>query len=248
MGESTIIEWLDENSYRAYPLMPGGSTMVKIRGVNYDVASMIVDANLVYQSLPAHVSLLSVSTADTAITITVTGQPTFTGSLSGDYPVYMRNSVGSLLVLGYAAKQLLGTTTALSFTDVEFESSVAIELSNVILGVTRLVVDTVSLTNDVVFGDGYQLSLMANGNTIQMEAGRNEGKPLPCGNFKGTVSDCGSVTSNINGACPVNNGGPVNLLAGSHVKIFDDPTNHRIYIGLDFQAADVNDQKLLPPI
>lgn len=238
MPDNLILEWINENSLRAYPLMAAGSPIFVLRGITFNAFEMVVDANFVYGTLPNSIKLSSIAISGSTATFGVTGQPSFSVNLSSTFPAYIRNSVGSLLVLGRATATLLGQSTTVVFTDLVFEPTVSIEQSNELLGVSSITLDTDTLTNAISIVDGYQFSAVPTGQTIQIEANRNEGIPLPCGNFKGTTNDCNSIVSNVNGAAPVNDGEPITILAGNHVKVFDDPDNHRVYIGLDFTATD----------
>ena len=82
---------------------------------------------------------------------------------------------------------------------------------------------------------------------VQITVGRNEGLVLGCTSYFTEPDDCSSVISNINGATPTISGGTIKLIAGDHVKIFEDPQRSRIYIGLDFGPNDTCTTTPLPP-
>ena len=247
MSESTVLEWLDENSYRSYPLVLGGSPEFQIKGVTYNVLEMIVDANLVVNTSRT-VKLLSISVADHYVTFTITGDITFSINLMNTFPAYVYNG-NNLLVVSQNVNKLDGLTATVRFNDLEFEPSVVTVISPSFSGLNSISLNGTDLGVNPEFRDGMQLSVKPNGQTIQIEAGVNEGLPLPCENFRSTTEqlDCNSVVSSIAGAAPVNSGDPVTIKAGKHVKVFDDQDNHRVYIGLDFVSEDIGLNRLLKP-
>jgi len=124
MSESLIVDWLNENEYRAYPL----------REINTDVTPYIVDASFVYDSLPITSYLTSVEVIANTVTVTVTGQDAFVFTItdSSDDFLYNRNSQGSLLVVSKKIWQAPSTYNLL----IPFEDCVSSEFSGDWLGVS----------------------------------------------------------------------------------------------------------------
>lgn len=239
MSESTIVEWLNENSYRSYPLLEGNPRYIASGATTIDLNLLILDAALFYTAVPNDITLNSIQTSGGNLIITVAGQSVFTitSYASASYPKYVRNNEHSLLVIGDASAIPNGLTFTIS--GAKFESSVALEIYPATRGVSSITIDSHNLTGSVQLVDGYQLSFKPSGHTVNLEAGRNEGNPLPCGSFKGVTNDCSLVASFINGASPNKTGGTIKFVAGKHAKIFEDPNNNRIFIGFDFVDGDI---------
>jgi len=248
MADSVVIEWLEENSYRAYPLQEGAANIFTLGKNSYDIYAAIVDANLAFSVLPTTVTLDKIVINGTTLTLYISGQNTFSVTLSAQDVYYVRNSSNSLLVLnGSVVNQWSGLQTFCKFTNLFFEPSVCYELSPRYLGVSGIHFgSSLSAQN---WTNGYQFSVVPNGQSIQLEVGRNEGYTLPCGDFRDSTGllSCDNVVHNINGATPVTAGGSLTLTAGPHVQIFNDPQRNAIFIGFDFVASDIGTDKLLPP-
>jgi len=249
MSNSSGLDWLNENEYRAYPLT-SDSTRFIIKGENsYDLYQLILDALLVYPSIADDeiIEITQLTTTGTDLIISVTGT-TFTipNYISATYPYYVRDGNYNLLTIGCYANTLpINNTFYVSGT--EFESSVVNEIPST-LGVNQLSISTTNLTGDITLLEGYQVSLIPNSNkTINIEVGRNEGEVLPCGDVLGLETDCNTVISSINGATPNKTGGIIKFIGQNHVVVLDDPNNNRIYIGFDFKLSDVPTQQLSNP-
>lgn len=257
MSSSTVLEWLDENTWRAYPLCESSNLVFHSGPVAFKPYATIVDASLAYSALPAVVKLERMMLHNDNLVLSVTGQSNFVYTLTNneaDYPMYARNAEGSVLVISVFAKDLYHQRSVnIGLTDVIFEPCVSYEIGSAALGVSQIKINNSELSSNQL-SEGYQFSLVPDGQTIQIEAGRNEGNPLPCANFKNPGidpdlynTDCQRAVNSINGASPaINSGGAIKIKGGAHVKVYDDPDRHTIYIGLDFVAEDIADGKLLP--
>jgi hypothetical protein len=233
MSFSTVVEWLNENSLRSYPLVEGSPRTIMSGQVSLDLHSLILDASLFYDIAPDEVKLVSVQTSGSTLTIQVTGQANFVlaNYNTTSYPQYVRNTNHSLLVLGDAT----GIPTNLTFqANALFELSATTEVYPNTKGLSSLTIDGTTLTGNISLSDGYQCSLIPSGNTLQIEVGKGEGQPLPCVSIKGVTNDCDDVVSSLNGVTPTSTGGILKIVAGNHVKVIDDPDNNRIFIGFDF--------------
>jgi hypothetical protein len=244
---STVVEFLNENEYRGYPLLETSNRYFTIAGTEYDLFRLIVDAQIGYANISDSftANITSITTDSSNLTIHITGtQFTVTNYLSATYPHYAYDTNYNLLVIGEYALQL-PTNSNTTITNAIFEPSVIYEKS--ITGVNSVTISGHVLTGDITLREGYQVSLIPKKNNIDLEVGRNEGIPLPCGDFRGLTSDCDTVISSINGVTPNKTGHPISIIGKNHITVFDDPDNHRIYIGYDFKLADVPAQQLIHP-
>lgn len=241
MSLSTVVEWLNENALRSYPLIEGSPRAIVSGEVSVDLYALVLDATLFYTNAPDNAQITSIQTTGFTLTVRVTGQSDFVvhNYTTATYPQYIRNTEHSLLVLGDATAIPTNLTFPVNAT---FELSTVIEIYPNTKGVSSLTIDETTLTGAISLEDGYQCSLIPNGNTLQIEVGRGEGLPLPCVSVKGVTNDCDSIVSSVNGVTPIATGGILKLVAGNHVKVIDDPDNHRIFIGFDF----VDDTQILP--
>ena len=226
-----------------------------MHSVQIDLKKLILDANFVYtEALPAIISLTGIEATTTDLIISV-GTKQFTlenpPSELTAYPAYLYNQDGSLLVIGIEAYKLFtAMLTGETYTPVAaFEPSVATEISGLTAGVNSVsFADEAITAGDITLNNGYQTGIQFIGQVIQLTVGRNFGQVLDCTRFfEDEEDDCDSVISNINGATPKVSGGSIYLVAGPHVKIFDDPERARIYIGLDFGDNSTCVIPSLPP-
>ena len=258
-NESSVLEWLEENQYRAYPLKAEGSRGFQI---NLSLDALILDAQLQFhgtaenRQLPAAVRLETITVSGSQLSITVTNQPTFSFNRTGAvYPVYLRNSNNSLLVISAVAADINANA---AFTDAVFEDCCCVPFFGLNAGVTSLTLQrsgdslaagdrrsslsTATLHGLIELKEGNQIDLQLNGQVLKVSAGRNFGIAIGCGDWfsdLGVSNDCDSLVSSVNGVRPETSPGPITLQAGNHIKLFSDPEFHRIYIGLDFDANDV---------
>ena len=257
MGLSTIVDWLNENEQRAYPLTTDSPATIEANGTLVNFHKVVLDANIVFieDDMPAEVKLEKVTSNGTDVTLYVSGanSETFlvTGVNSATYPVYVRNGQGSLLVLGEELKACLtAANPSLELSDVKFEPTVASEFRGRLRGVTSLAFNGVTLVGPVDLKEGYQTGIeFRDGNILYLAASPSEGIPLDCRNFfeNELDYDCADIVSWINGATPTDNGGKLRLIAGRNVRIFEDKENSKIYIGLDFDDGDICPVPNLPP-
>src|SRR5574343_667725 len=109
MAQSSVLEWLDENRLRAFPLKPSSNfTIPGINSVTLD--KLFLDAYFVYhQTKPEKVRLTMIEViGGIKVILYVTGQPPFIiENVRTSYPLYVRNSIGSLLVLDSALLSLV---------------------------------------------------------------------------------------------------------------------------------------------
>jgi hypothetical protein len=257
MPQSIVTEWLNENSQRAYPLTTGSTNLITVGSVSYELQKVILDANLVYllDFMPEEVFLTRVEISGNNVSFYITGDnsPPFvvTDVPNATFPVYVRNSQGSLLVLGEELLTLFSTNTSHEYSNVTFEPSVVSEFIGRLRGINSVTFNNHTFVGTINIKEGYQTNVQFKpNNVIYVSAGSSEGIPIGCQNFFSDeiADDCGTIVSWVNGASPLENGGNLRIVAGPHIKIFNDKDNSRIYIGLDFESVDVCKAKPLPPI
>jgi hypothetical protein len=229
--DSLVTDWLNENSLRAYPLK---EMIDRVSGSYTLDDGVILDAQLVYTSAPTVAYLETIVADPLNITFTVTGLDDFIINRTATFPAYIRRPNGSLLVVGDTAATI--PDGVYSFSNVPFEPSVSHEFGDAWLGVQSLTFNSSSaLTGDINFIEGYQYGITINNNVVNMNCGAGYGVPLSCTSF-GASSDCSDIVSYVNGVGP--DGKKIlHFRNGGGIVVFDDPPNHRIFIGL---ASDPN--------
>ncbi len=212
---------------------------------NYE--GLFLDANLVYpdalEDVNKYGQLIRVYPNSGDLIIEIFGQENFVipDYLSQTFPYYVRNTQGSLLVVGSTAHYV---ETPWLFNNWYFEHSTITRFHGAWRGVTGLSFNGgAPLTGYVEFLEGYQVGLSPNelANSIKITVSRSAGKPIGCTRIFGedAPDDCGSLLSYINGAFTRTDFGELNLVPGNHIAIYPDPDRHRIYVGLTFNQDDV---------
>lgn len=228
MSTSLVIDWLNENALRAFPL----KEMITRTSDNTYVLtdSVILDAQFVYASVPNSVQLLSIVSDSSNVTFTCTGGVSFVASKSAEFPLSIRTNQGHLLTVGSATASIPNGTY--NFSNVVFEPSVSYEFGGEWLGVSSLAFDSSStLTGHLNFIEGYQFQINIASPVLTLGCGAGFGTPISCNSFSGLTADCDSIISYINGVGPDGNS-VLHFSEGGGVVILEDPDNHRIFIGL----------------
>lgn len=233
MANSLVIDWLNENALRAFPLK---ETISRTASSGYKLLDdVIVDAQFVFDSLPETVSLTKITANSETITFLINGL-SFVASVSQPYPQYIRHNNGSLLVVGSGANSVLSGEH--DFSNVVFEPSVSYEFGGEWLGVQNVSFETAQkLTGNINLSEGYQTDININSDIIYIELGKHLGKHIQCNSFSGSGNDCATVVSFINGATP-NSKSEIFLKGDSNVVIVDDPEYHRIFVGTIYVDAE----------
>lgn len=247
MAESLVLEWLQENELRAYPLKPQQN--FKIDSINLSIDKLILDARLIYFSESFDdVAITKIECKDNVVKISVTGQDVFVIPHPAlvTYPYYCTNNSGSLLVVG---DELLNKVAGDFEVDVNFlfEPAVIYDLTRGWNGVTSLSFnEEAGFIGAINWKEGYQFKIDINKNIITLGADKNYGLPVSCEQFfENLVRDCGNIVSYINGVTIAAKQDVFHIIGDNNVVIYDDPANHRLYIGLHFDENDVC--KTVPP-
>ncbi len=105
--------------------------------------------------------------------------------------------------------------------------------------------DSSELTGELNFIEGIQFDIDITDQDIAFAAGNIYGQPIGCTHFSDYTEDCDSIISFINGVGPDGNR-ELFIRGGNGIVVWDDPPNHRIYVGFLFTSiADVC--KDIPP-
>lgn len=247
MANSIVVDWLNENSFRGYPLKDNSPRLIGATGRTLD--AIILDANLVYKStaMPDEVRLTDLTIDLSNATFAIQDQ-TFVCSLAGPFPAYVRNSEGSLLVIGSSVQSL--PVSHYEFSSTIFEPSVSSEFIGSLKGVSSLNFNSIVKSGDLTFKDGFQFLVTTLGQTIGLAAANNAGDPIDCSSFFVIPNNqnCNSIISSINGIEVANSPDVFHIVAGDNIAVYEDIPNHRIYIGLKFAKEDVCKSPLANPI
>lgn len=241
------------HSYQTYIIIKQSNSLDSISSLaenksRLNLDAILLDANLVFLGNPAIVYLQQITVFGNDLLITVSNQLVFTVSnySTAQYPFYARNETGSLLVIGEAAKFI---STDLFFQNQIFEPSTCNFITTPWLGVSSVsFTGSTALTGAIELLEGYQTAVTTvEPETISVKAGKEYGKPIGCDVlFADHISaDCGTIVSSINSMALPSNMSDFQLTPGSNVAIYNDPDNHKVYIGLNFSKGDVC--KTLPP-
>jgi len=127
-----------------------------------------------------------------------------------------------------------------TFTDVEFEDGVSVQMDTPWQGVSSISFNgSIPLQGALTWDEGYQFKVDISGKTITLGARRNYGVPIDCEQFFATARDCSNLISYINGATVSASDAVFKFMSQDKVVLFEDPTNHRVYVGLNFTAQDI---------
>jgi hypothetical protein len=226
---SHVIEWLDENRRRAYPLT---------ENANNPDTTWLLDAALITDELAA-VTLNSIAVSGGVCTIT-----TSIGAFTKNVPILTTTDVcllgnGSKLVIGEAVNTIVDGTTY-NYIGVTFEESVVTHYTRNWQGIESLsfIADDGSelgpYIGDVDFLGGYYTSIAAKNSSLIWKIGKNSGSPLgACESF--VESQCGEQLSYINGISPIGNA--FNITTGAGLSLTS--SGNTLSFSVSFTEADL---------
>lgn len=241
----TVVEWLNENELRAYPLIEGELAQNIPEDFLLDLMLVI---NVELDEL-ATVRLLNISTEADGLTATFSGEGNaFYVAKNKTFPQYVRNPNGSLAVFGEGAKIFfaqgnatsidcavpvepatiykfdlawLGVSSISSYKNYQSESSESYIPS------TPLVEDdySYSLKEAVEFYPGYNYKIDFRNDRINMAVGFKFGIPMDCTTefVAPELKDCHEIISYINGV-PPDSKGVFRVTAGENIFTFSGNT------------------------
>lgn len=152
-----VLDWLNENELRAYPLLDSYDKLVTL-GQNTVVLpdNFILDLQLIAthslvnpagETVPVYLKSLKYSEPQLDITFgttdTTTTVFTIPSTVSAVFPLYVRNADGNLAVFGAGVNYFLsfcGSTDFEVFTDIYVEPSTVTQFNDAWLGVNKLTV------------------------------------------------------------------------------------------------------------
>lgn len=238
-----VLDWLYENELRAYPLSESG-IKTSTNGL-YTVANdVILDAQFVLYNDENNFRKIEriVNSNDTEVLFHIRFNNnslhivTIPKSISSHY--YYRNNNGFLMVFGLGINNIpIGN---FFFDSVFFEPSVVFTYRNDWKGVTSLKFkeDGDELTGELTFLEGYQFDILPTTDTnFRLSVGNLYGTPIGCETFSDYPDDCSDIISSINGIGP-DGKNELHIKAGDGIVVWDDPENHRIYVGFSFTSEN----------
>ncbi len=230
-----VLDWLYENELRHYPLKETGSkkdlTNTVLLGTN-----VILDAQFVVTD-NFNISITNITNDDdTDVVFTLSNGEEITISKTNDFPFYHRTDNGNLLVIGKGVTSI--PIGSFNFNTLVFEESTVLVYKDAWLGVTNMSFASIDpMDGDLIFREGYQFDLFSSLQNIQFSAGSVYGKQIGCTKFSDYPEDCDDIISSINGVGPDGNK-ELFLKAGPGFVVWDDPPNHRIYVGFAFTSEN----------
>jgi hypothetical protein len=256
-----ILEWLNENESRAYPLLDDyNNKNYVVAGAEWkfpdnlilDLQLIVTDFSLYENAQHNIVYLKNISFDGNELTLAFGGNKpgqeitSFTLSeIEGNFPVYLRNEEGSLIVLGEGIVNFMeacNDTSVSLDTFIAVEPGVCVEYRNDWEGVSEILVspekesnedntaipllplepvnEPTRLTGDVVFLEGYNFNVAVRDYFIDLLVGVGYGLAMDCStNFIAPeFMDCASIVSYINGIPPDENGN-FRILEGTNIVI-----------------------------
>lgn len=237
-----VIEWLNENEMRAYPLIEGERTEQVPENFLLD---LILVVNQSIASL-AEVKLENISIAANGVYVRFTGDGNvFFVSKNDTFPFYSRNQNGSLAVFGAGVKSFfdLPNTAPIEY-NIPVEPSTIFKFDGAWLGVSSLstyknyqsiensytpitplqltTVGEYKLNGNVELYPGYNYKINFNNQKINMAAGFKFGLAMDCTTqfIQPELKDCDKIISYINGI-PPDSSGAFRFTSGENIYIFD---------------------------
>lgn len=233
MANIVVLDWLAENKLRAFPLKHKTN---KEANSGYVIQNgLLLDLKLVYTAIQTNIRLLSITKDNSSAVFLFTGGVSFNVAL----PLAARyHRVGSsLLVVGEVVADIPNGTH--TFSQAAVDPQCITQLYGKWRGVTSLTFGgNTPLTGEVELLEGLQTKVVSlSSSSLAIGASNLYGTPLACDSFSDAPADCSTIISNISGIFPDGNN-VFYLLAGDGMVVYDDPDNHRIYVGFAFTSAD----------
>jgi hypothetical protein len=235
-----VIEWLNENELRAYPLIEGKQLDIVPEDFLLDLMLVV---NKSISDLSA-VELLNIVKESGGITVEFTDNNFFI-PIDTEYPFYTRNNNGSLAVFGEGVKNYLDlSNTAVISCHIPVEPSTVFKFDGAWLGVSSLAtyknyqsiqnsytpetplnlsaIGNYQLEGDVELYPGYNYKINFNNDKINMGAGFKLGIAMDCTTefVERDLKDCDKIISYINGIAP-DSSGVFRFTSGENIYIFN---------------------------
>lgn len=225
-----VLQWLDENSLRSYPLLTNtskvaDSSYIAPNGLLLDLSQQYIASPVVFPS-----KWQSIAKSGSVVTFTFSDSIVFTVNTSATGIQYLTGTNNSQLVINADLLSDVPTGTS-NFTNLYIEPSTIHEDTNSWLGVTAISATpdyysggtlsfapqlpltsqiSQNLTGNVNFFEGYNFGINfdTTNNLINFQVGNSYGIPLSCNDqfIDPTTTDCKDIISFINGVPPDNLG------------------------------------------
>lgn len=236
-----VIDWLNENEHRAFPLIRAGDIPTNFL---LDLQLVFNDNTLLqsaiyfksYRKISTNLEISFGTLSSTITSVTITSPQTQT------YPLYIRNSSGNLFVFGEGAKTLFSSaSTTATNVNLPVEPSVCYQFNNAWLGVSGIsaapnkktltnskepelplsaYIPPYPLVGDVYFLEGYNFRVEIAKNAVDLEIGKGYGLKMSCDTYflPEALRDCSSLVSYINGV-PPDSSGSFTIIQGADISI-----------------------------
>jgi hypothetical protein len=256
-----ILEWLNENETRAYPLLDeqNNKTYLVSEAPWKFPDNLILDLQLIVKDFSLYennqhnvVYLKNITLDEEGVIFTFGGNSpgqeitSFTiDAIEGNFPVYLRNQDGSLIVLGEGLLDFIAACKgeyASVDVNIPVEPGTCVEYREDWEGVTGIItspekksnlenselpvlplepIETVSkLTGDIAFLEGYNFNVAIRNSLIDLIVGTGYGLTMDCSThfILPEFLDCANIVSYVNGISPDEDGN-VRILEGTNVLI-----------------------------
>jgi hypothetical protein len=231
--KSLVLDWLYENELRSYPIRDNS---LRTDGAFTLADNVIVDAQFVFdEATELRLTEIDADYTGNLTTFTFSTGLTFAvaNNLTPGYQ-YNRHAAGHLLVTGPGLNDIPEGTYTL---DIAMEPSVIYEFGGPWKGVESLQFDdSAALTGELNFIEGYQFDINIALQNIALAIGSLYGDQIGCTKFTDYPENCDTIISFINAASPDGNN-EMRIMAGPGFVVWDDPENHRIYVGFAFTSV-----------
>jgi hypothetical protein len=240
-----VIDWLNENELRAFPLLYNGTLP----------SDFLLDLQLIFKSHDIELSPIFLKSYrkvsnDLELVFGSLNENIFTFTLPSPdtqtYPYYLRAANGCLVVFGEGAKTIFSSATSTAaVVELPTDPSVCYQFNNAWLGVSSIActpnkqtrtnshapilplipATSAPLVGDITFLAGYNFRVNINDNAIDLEIGGGYGLKMDCSTFflEETFRDCSDIVSYINGV-PPDEQGNFRLLQGADINIVPGTT------------------------
>lgn len=257
---NSVIEWLNENELRAYPLQEGSHGVSLPENFLLDLI-LKVEAS---DEVAAKLSKISKAADTLSVEFTGSGNVFELDLLDHNFPMYVRNPNGSLAVFGEGVKTVEAALTAPGeqILDLPVEPATVFQFDGAWLGVSSLTVveafksqagthtptlplekevvsSNLQLLGEVKFVPGFNYAIDFSEGLIGMQAGFGLGDPLSCDTefMDPAQKDCTDIVSFINGVPPEDKG-IFRFVTGDNISVFDGST----------VKEQIDDHEASPPI
>lgn len=243
---SRTVQWLNENSYRAYPfvedsnltagsLTVSNAVVLDFSGVVYSLAAQAVRLlrfEITSAVVPEGIFTFGyASGSEFSLTVPASAALPYTAVVA------VNGSHRMVGVFGAGITELLANVAGTYTLDVPAQLEPALLVFqdvHRVISVTGSTAGSVAASGAVYLGEGYNCNIAvdAEANAVTIAAIRGAGNGVYCGTLDSGVLKCNEVLLSLNGFHADDNGDFV-LLAGEGVNIIPDVANHVVEVSSD---------------